>query len=366
MRAARWFGKLDVRVVDLPDPGPPGPGWVRLRVEACGICGTDMEGYLNGPFPTTRDGLGEQRPWNPITLGHESVGVVVEAGPGVDLAEGQRVAVEGHLFCGECHWCRRRDFALCTSLRSLGQSADGGLAEEMLAPARVCLPYADSLLPERAALSEPLSVVVRAVRRAALEPEATVTVVGAGTIGLLLVQVARLSGAARVCVVEPLAARRQLATELGADVVAAPDDADDAIADATDGVGSDVVFEASGKAAVVRRSLDWTRNGGRTVVLGVTSETMPLELLPFLLGEKTIMASLSHTYDVDFPEAVRLLESGKVNVAPLITDRIELDDVVASGFEALHKEPGEHLKIMVFPNGLPAVGESLESDAATR
>lgn len=358
MRAVRWFGRLDVRAVDQPDLGHPEPGWVRLRVEACGICGTDMEGYLHGPFSIASESDVGKRDWTALTLGHESVGVVTEAGAGVDLAVGQRVAVEGHLFCGECFWCRRRDFALCTSLASLGQGADGGLAEEMMAPALMCLPYSDSLRPEWAALTEPLSVVVRAVRRAELEPDARVTVVGAGTIGLLLVQVARLAGASSVCVVEPLESRRALAMELGADVVAAPDEADDAIAEATDGVGSDAVFEASGKAAVVRRALEWTRKGGRTILLGVTSETMQLDLLSFLITEKTLLASLSHTYDVDFPEALRLLEEQKISAAPLITDRIELDNVVSDGFEALRKTPGDHLKIMVFPNGLPTLGDS--------
>jgi (R,R)-butanediol dehydrogenase/meso-butanediol dehydrogenase/diacetyl reductase len=357
------YGRRDLRVVDLPELGSPPPGWVRLRVEACGICGTDLEVYLNAP---TSDEPPLSASDGPLTMGHEPAGVVVETGPGVDLQVGQRVAVEGHLFCGSCFWCRSGDYALCATLRSTGQGADGGLAEEMLVPARICLPYADTLAPEHAALAEPTSVACRAVRRARLEPGATVVVVGGGSIGLLVTQVARLRGAGRVVVVEPVKRRRDLATSLGADLAVAPEDAGQALADLTDGVGADVAFEAGGRPEAVRRALEWTRKGGRTVLLGVTNGTLELDLLPFLLSEKELVASLSHTYDVDFPEAVRLLETGQVNVAPLISDRISLDQVVTHGFEALLAEPEAHLKVVVLPNGPvePAAAREAELEAA--
>jgi (R,R)-butanediol dehydrogenase / meso-butanediol dehydrogenase / diacetyl reductase len=348
MRAARMHGRKDLRVEDLPPLGSPPPGWVRLRVEACGICGTDLEVYLHAQ-PSKEPPLAGSG--GPLTMGHESAGVVVETGVGVNLAVGQRVAVEGHLFCGDCFWCRRGDYALCARLRSTGQGADGGLAEEMLAPARICLPYSDDLIPEQAAVSEPTSVAVRAVRRARLEPGATIAVVGGGTIGLLVAQVARLRGAERVVVVEPVAERRALAERLAADVTATPHDATDVLADLTDGVGADVVFEAGGNPEAVRSAVEWTRKGGRTVLLGVSGGALELPLTSFLLSEKELVASLSHTYDVDFPEAISLLESGKVDVRPLITDRIGLDQVVSHGFEALLAEPSAHLKVMVMPGG---------------
>lgn len=349
MRAARMYGRQDLRIEDVPALGSPPPGWVRLKVEAAGICGTDLEVYLNARR-SEEPPLAEREP---LTMGHESAGVVVEAGPGVDLPVGRRVAVEGHLFCGECFWCRRGDYALCVSLRSTGQGADGGLAEEMLAPARICLPYSDALTPEEAAVTEPTSVAVRAVRRSRLEPGSTVAVVGGGTIGLLVAQVARLRGAERVVVVEPVAERRALAERLGVDRAVSPDEAEDALKELTDGVGPDVVFEAGGKLAAVRSAVQWTRKGGRTVLVGVSGDTLDLNLMSFLLGEKELIASLSHTYDVDFPEAIGLLESGKVDVRPLITDRIGLDQVVTHGFDALHREPAAHLKVVVLPNGRP-------------
>ncbi|MBM7783916.1 zinc-binding dehydrogenase [Tenggerimyces flavus] len=343
MRAVRFYGRRDVRMDQVEDLGSPKPGWVRLKVDACGICGTDLEGYVNGPDDREYAGKGI------LTLGHEGAGTVVETGEGVSLAIGQRVAVEGHLFCRECFYCLRGDYALCVRLKSLGQGADGGLAEEMLAPEYMCLPYADSLEPHHAALAEPTSVAVRAVRRGRLAAGETVVVVGGGTIGLLLLQIVRLRGAARVVVVEPVASRRELALRLGADQAVAPDDAQATLDELTSGVGADVAFEAGGSPAAAKAAVELVRKGGRTVLLGVTGGSLELPLLRFLLTEKEVIASLSHTYDVDFPEALRLLESGQVVAEPLITDRIGLDQVVSHGFEALLAEPAAHLKVLVVP-----------------
>lgn len=348
MRAVRFYGRRDVRTDEVPDLGSPKPGWVRLRVDACGICGTDVEGYVNGPETATDpDPVYAGRA--PLTLGHEAAGTVVEAGEGVSLTVGQRVAVEGHLFCGTCFWCSRGDFALCPRLKSLGQGADGGLAEEMLAPEYMCLPYADSLDPHHAALAEPTSVSVRAVRRGRLVAGENVAIIGGGTIGLLLLQIVRLRGAAKVAVVEPVASRRELALRLGADVAVGPADAAEALDDLTAGVGVDLAFESGGNPIAARSAFELPRKGGRTVLLGVTSGSLELPLLPFLLAEKEVIASLSHTYDVDFPEALRLLEAGQVRAEPLITDRIGLDQVVSHGFEALLAEPAAHLKVLVVP-----------------
>ena len=348
MRAVRFYGRRDVRLDHVQDLGSPKPGWVRLKVDACGICGTDVEGYVHGPeTPKESDPVYAGK--GPLTLGHEGAGTVVEVGEGVGLAVGQRVAVEGHLFCRECFYCLRGDYALCVRLKSLGQGADGGLAEEMLAPEYMCLPYADSLDPHHAALAEPTSVAYRATRRGRLAPGETVVVVGGGTIGLLLLQIARLQGAAKIAVVEPVASRRELALRLGADVAVAPDEAEAAVKELTQDVGADLAFEAGGNPLAAKAAVDLVRKGGRTVLLGVTGGSLELPLLRFLLAEKEVIASLSHTYDVDFPEALRLLESGQVLAEPLITDRIGLDQVVSHGFEALLAEPAAHLKVLVVP-----------------
>ena len=351
VRAARWHGQRDIRVEEIAGPGAPPPGWVRLRVEACGICGTDLEEYRHGPLALPLEPNPLSGRSVPLTLGHETVGVVEEAGEGVTLERGTRVAVEGNMTCGTCYWCTRGSYALCPRLATLGQQADGGLADEMLAPAYLCIPYGEHVPADVAALAEPLAVAVRAVERAGIGPGSTVGVVGAGTIGLLLVQAARVAGAGTVVAVEHHEHRRRLAQQLGADASVSPADALVAADDLTGGIRFDATIEAAGNPAAAANAITLARRGGRAVLLGVFKDPLELPMLDVLLGEKEIFASLSHTHDGDFVKAVRLLEAGAVDVASLVSDRIPLADVVDRGFDELVESPERHLKVLVFPNG---------------
>jgi (R,R)-butanediol dehydrogenase/meso-butanediol dehydrogenase/diacetyl reductase len=367
MLAVRFHGRGDIRVEDIPEPSSPPPGWVRVRVDACGICGTDVEEYTQGPLvvPTTPHELSGR--CAPLTLGHEVVGEVVEVGRDVALPVGVRVAVETNMFCGQCRWCSRREFQLCDKLATLGLMADGGLAEQLLAPAYMCIPYDDGVPAEQAALAEPLSVAVRALRRARFSPGMTVGIVGAGAVGLLAMQVARAAGAEAVIVVEPHQSRRDLAMQLGADAAVSPQESEEAAQAATRGAGLDVTVEAGGSPAAAGSAIRLARRGGRCVLLGVFDDTVPVDMTDLLFGEKEVIASLSHVYDVDFVEAVRLIESGRIDVAPLITDRIALSDVVTAGFQPLLQASDEHLKVVVFPNAdlLPPRAASAVAGVAT-
>lgn len=349
MLAARWHGRRDIRVDEIPEPGAPPPGWVKLRVSACGICGTDLEEYAQGPvvIPTERHPLTGALP--PLTLGHEAVGVIEQSADDVTLEPGLHVAVEGNVVCGTCHWCARFDYPLCEQLGALGLMGDGGLAEWMLAPAYTCIPYSDQVGPVTAALAEPLSVAVRAARRGGIAPGSTVGVVGAGTIGLLVAQAARFAGAERVLVVERHEARRRLALEHGADAAVDPAEALDAAAELTGGVGLDVTVEAAGSADAVVSAIGLARRGGRTVVLGVSDGEIRIPMMEFLLGEKELIASLSHRRDTDFAQAVRLLDGGEVDTRGIVTDVVPLAHVVEA-FDELLANPAEHLKVVVVPS----------------
>ncbi|MDQ1437307.1 MAG: (R,R)-butanediol dehydrogenase / meso-butanediol dehydrogenase / diacetyl reductase [Acidimicrobiaceae bacterium] len=357
MQAVRWWGRGDVRVDEVDQPGEPRAGWVRLRVVACGICGTDVEEFTSGPvlIPTSPHPITGR--CAPLTLGHEAAGVVDAVGPGVGLDVGTLVAVESNLFCGTCWWCRRGRYQLCPDLANLGLMGDGGLAEYMAAPAQMCIPFTNAVSPEHAAMTEPLSVAVRAVTRAGVGLGSSVVVLGAGTVGLLAVQAARLAGAERVVVVENVPSRRALALglELGADLAVGAVGADglgaalEAVRSVSDGRGADVAIEAAGNAAAAAAAVRLVRRGGRAVLLGVFDDTVPIDMKDLLLGEKTVTASLSHVYDEDFATAVSLIDRGAVALDPLITDRIGLADVVDKGFNALVAEPGSHLKVIVLP-----------------
>ena len=350
MLAARWWGRRDVRVEHVPEPDQPGPGWVTVKIAACGICGTDVEEYTAGPVivPTTPHPLSGRQA--PLTLGHEPVGTIVAAGPDVELALGTLVAVEGIRFCGECWWCRRHQYQLCEKLAALGLMDDGGLAEALAAPAFMCLPVDSAVDPAEAILAEPLSVAVRAVRRGGVTAGSSVGVVGTGTVGLLTVQAARLSGAHPILAVEGLPARRRLAESFGA-VAVEPERAAEAARDLTGGIGLDVTFEAAGNPAAARAAALLARKAGRVVLLGVYPGDVSFDMLDLLFGEKEIVGSLSHVWDEDFSVAVGLINRGQVRTAELITDRIGLDDVVEGGFAALLNNPAGHLKIAVLPNG---------------
>lgn len=349
MLAARWFGRRDIRVVEVPEPNDPPPGWVVAIVDWCGICGTDVEEYSNGPLiiPITPHPLTGR--CAPLTLGHEIAGTIERVGEGVTLEVGARVVIDGNRFCGACRWCRAGRYNLCVISAQLGLHDDGGLAEKILAPAFMCLPYANSVADHHAALAEPLAVAVRAVRRAGIGIGDTVAIVGAGSIGLLLIQVAKIAGAARVFCVEPNELQRTLAEKLGADVAVPPKDIAEIIR-LNDDAGPSIVIEAAGSQAAMRTAAALTGPSGTTVLLGVVRDPTTFDVLNLLIGEKQIVTSLSHTYNTDFAAAVSLLDSGKLVLDPLLTGHIALADVVVQGFDALLDSSAMHVKIVVSPS----------------
>ena len=228
MQAAVWHARNDIRIEDVPVPSAPGPGEVIIKVGACGICGTDLEEYRAGPLFIPVD---KPNPLThkqaPLILGHEFAGEVVEVGQGVtEFKVGDRLAPDVLLYCGECYWCQRHQVSLCDSLAALGLMGDGGLAEYCKLPVNMAIRIPNGLSDDHAAMAEPLSVAVRAVRRGRMLAGENVAVFGGGTIGLFCLQVARAAGAGEVFVVEPLPNRRALAKQLGASEVLDPTQVD--------------------------------------------------------------------------------------------------------------------------------------------
>ncbi|MDB5057544.1 MAG: hypothetical protein JWO59_1016 [Chloroflexi bacterium] len=354
MKAARWHARNDIRVEDVPEPGPPGSGEVIVRVESCGICGTDLEEYRSGPLFVP---VGTPNPLTgrmaPLILGHEFAGEVVEVGREVPrLKPGDRVTPDTLITCGTCYWCRRHQLPLCDSLAALGLMGDGGLAEYCRVPAAMCIALPNGLSSAHASLAEPLSVAVRAVRKGRVSLGETVAIFGGGTIGLLCLQAARNAGAGAVYVVEPLAARRALALKLGATATLDPAEApaQEALRDLT-GIGADVVIEASGAAVVIEPAIAATRKGGRIVLVGIPVAASTLNFMSIVATEKEIIGSLSHVYDEDFAAAVHLLGEGRVHAEALISDRIPLTDIIERGLHRLEAHAADTLKILVLPNG---------------
>jgi len=274
-------GTFGVR--DVPPPHPRA-GEVVLEVRACGLCGTDVH-IAHGEFPPA--------PY-PLIPGHEFAGVVVEQGAGVTApAVGDRVAVDPTLACGNCDGCREGHANLCARWGAIGDTVAGGLAERVAVPAANCHPVPDGLDWGEAALIEPLACALWGAHRARVQPGAAVLVLGGGTMGLLLAQVLRRCGAARVGVAEPHPDRRALALEVGADAAVAP--GEEAPLAAGRPGGFDLVADATGRPEVIARGLDLVRRGGTFLVFGVAPEaaTVPLRPYDMYYRDLTIVGSMA-------------------------------------------------------------------------
>jgi 2-desacetyl-2-hydroxyethyl bacteriochlorophyllide A dehydrogenase len=337
MRAAVLTGPRAFRLEAVDDPAVGG-GEVLVRVAAAGVCGTDY-----------RIWTGERRVRYPLIPGHEFIGDVVAVGSGVTrVAPGDRVAVEPNWGCGACDLCREGSGNLCLARTAVGIDRDGGVAELAALPERACWPAPAGLASEVLLFAEPLAVVARAVGRAAPRAGETAAVVGAGTLGLLALQLLRARGC-RVLVVSRTERRLGLARELGAESTVAG--AGQGVADAArrfakrDGV--DLVVETAGTAEAVELALGqvgFVRPGGRVVLTGLPHDPARVEFFWVVRRELDVRGSM--IYRDEFGEAVALLADGRVRVAPLLTHRFPLAAMDAA--LAAHRDPAS-IKVAVFP-----------------
>lgn len=315
MKAAILHAPKDLRLEAAPDP-TPGAGEALVRVRAAGLCGTDL-----------RIWSGERPVRYPLIMGHEFIGEVVAVGAGVQhIKPGDAVAVEPNYSCGNCPLCREGHRNLCLSRTAVGIDVDGGFAELVKIPARCCWAAPRGLTSEQLLLTEPLAVVVRAVGRGAVRGGETAAVLGVGTLGLLAVQVLR-SRAARVLAVSRNDRRLGLARELGAEAVhslsAGP--GSEAACRFSGREGVDLVIETAGTPEAVGEAVELARPGGRVVLTGLPHEPSRVHFFWVVRRELTLVGSM--IYQDEFPEAMRLLETGAVKAAPLVTHRFGLDAI---------------------------------------
>jgi 2-desacetyl-2-hydroxyethyl bacteriochlorophyllide A dehydrogenase len=325
MKAAILHGPRDLRVERLRDPRPE-PGEVVVRMTAAGLCGTDYE-IWSGARPVAY----------PRIMGHELVGRVEATASDVTrVSPGDPVVVEPNYSCGHCPLCREGNRNLCLSRTTIGINADGGFAELVRVPARCCWRATAGAASDALLLAEPLAVVVRAVGRGEPKPGETAAIVGAGTLGLLALQVLRARGA-KVMVTSRSPRRFALARQLGADATHAT--VEGPLADAARRFagreGVDLVVETAGTAEAVTHALELVRPGGRVVLTGLPHEPTSVSFFSVVRREITLTGSM--IYQDEFPEALRLVDSGAVQTAPLITHRFGLDRI-GEAFAA-HADP---------------------------
>jgi len=319
---------------DRPMPQIDRPDDVLIAVEACGICGTDVQ-ILNVP------------PGHPATpgviMGHEFVGRVIAAGPSADPAlVGQRVVVDPDPKCGACVSCRAGRPATCSNIVALGIFRDGALASHVVAPAPACHPIAEHVPAEIAAMVEPLACVINGTQRAATRPGESAIIFGAGAIGCLFTAVLRASGAHPVIVVEPRPERASVALALGATAVVTPDELaarrHELLPD-----GADIVVDAVG--SVLAQAIDIAGQSGRLVIFGMNANARP-PIHQTQITEKGLTIMGSYITDFTFPPAIRLVESGLVDLRPMVSAILPL---ASTGDGIARLRSGEATKIIITP-----------------
>lgn len=350
MKAAVWHQKGDIRIEEVPLPSP-GPGQVKVRIKVCGICGSDLHEFRTGPFiiPVRPHPL-TGRQGGPVILGHEFSAEVIETGEGVTrFSVGDRVVVNPLIYCGECPYCQRGQHIMCTKLGTVGFAADGAFAEYGVFFEYALLKLPDTVTDDRGAFVEPLAVAVHAVNRSRMQIGDAVVVVGAGPIGLLVMQACMAAGASRVFVVEPMKARRDIAQKTGAAAVIDPTEADPgkAVGSLTDGLRADRAFDCVGNQASFNTAVQVTGRRAGICVVGLALKPIEVPFIRLWGHEKEI--TFSSGYENEFPAAIAYLADGRVRVEPLISDRIPLDDLVANGIMPLIHEGEKHIKILVYP-----------------
>lgn len=328
-----WDGGRNVDLVHWEVPAP-GTGELKIRVEASGLCGTDLH-IASGEYPLALPG---------VVIGHEFAGTIVEAGPGVaeSLGVGDRVAVDPNIPCHTCSQCHNARPHLCENPEAIGVTRDGGLAEFAIVPASQAYRVPENLPPEAAALTEPLACVLHAVDLGRLRPGERTLVLGAGPIGILCSMLLAAAGASEVLVSEPNPDRRDRIRRVGAEPVD-PESVSENMADK--------VFECVGKPETMRAAVEAARPGGTVMWVGVASPDAEVPVKPYdvFRRELTIRGSYTNPYVMD--RALALLASGRLNWKAIVTHRFALDDFEEAW--AAHRE-GVGLKISVQPRlGVP-------------
>jgi L-iditol 2-dehydrogenase len=330
-------GNLALADVDLPEPGP---GEVRIRVAACGICGSDVHGFTGV--------TGRRSP--PLVMGHEAAGTVDALGSGVDdLPVGTRVALDSTVFCGDCDHCRAGRENLCTQREVLGVSCGtyrrhGCFAEFAVVPRRIAYPIPDGMSFLSAALLEPLTIALHAVQLGDAGPATrSAVVVGAGTIGLAVVASLRAKGVERIAAIDLDADRLAAARRLGASetFVAGPDAGAAAAAWGTasaDTDGADLVIEAVGATAPVQTAITAVTRGGTVVLVGNVSPAIELPLQAVVTRQLRLQGSCASAGC--YPEAIRLVASGAVDLSGFVSRVAPLAEGPAWFDRLHHREPG--------------------------
>ncbi|MGE5588059.1 MAG: zinc-dependent alcohol dehydrogenase [Clostridia bacterium] len=339
MRAVRLVDVRQLEYVEVPIPQPPA-GWVRIKVMAVGLCGSDQHAF-SGEHPFVKP---------PIILGHEVGGVVDAVGENVSSVQvGQHVTFEPQVPCWHCTNCLQGRYNICDNLRVIGcVGYDGGYADYVVVPERSVFPVPEDWTFGRAAMLEPAAVAVHAVDVGQVRPGTRVIVIGGGTIGLLVAQVATCAGASHLVVIEPMESRARFAEEMGVGFVISAV-GEPATEKALSVLGSgrfDVVFDCVANEMTLSQSLELVNKGGRIVVVGVPAGVVATNFAYIQDREIQVAGTLMYTR-TDFIRTARMIERHQIDVDRLVTHRFPLSEAHRA-FEAASRGVGV-MKVQLIP-----------------
>jgi 2-desacetyl-2-hydroxyethyl bacteriochlorophyllide A dehydrogenase len=339
LRAATLNGPEDLQIVDKPKP-EPAEGEVLVRVEYCGICGSDLHAYKSGLFPFG------------MAIGHEYAGIIEALGPGVDeLENGQQVTGTASLACRNCYSCSSGRDNICEAMNVIGVTREGAMAEYLLVPSESIVAIGKETPLELGALAEPYSVALHAVEMVGVNSEQSVVILGAGAIGLCLLAELKRRGLEKIFVVDMNDKRLSVAGEMGATALINParEGVDKQIGELTSGAGADLVFECVGSPETISEATNLVRQGGTVIVLGICE--VPVEL--FFLGLVTREIQLRTSYGAtaaEFRQAMDIIASNPSAVKPLVGKVVALEKMAEDGFAPLFDPGCSDIKILVKMN----------------
>ena len=343
MKCAYFLGAtsaIKFEVKEIPNPQLESDE-VLVKVQSCGICGTDVHIYYGEE--------GSAAVTSPVVLGHEFAGIVTEKGATVKSLEiGDHVTIDPNSYCGKCRPCRMGKQQNCENLFALGVNTNGGFAEYAVCPEKQCFKVLDTIDFDSAAMAEPLACAIHGIDNANIRTGQSVLVVGGGTIGLLMVQLARLSGASMVILSEPVKLRQKIGLEVGADAIIDPscEDIASRINDICGHNGVDVVIECVGKKNAVEQAFSAAGAGSTILLFSVPSVDATLELSLFDVFKKELNIVGSIINPATHQRAVNLINSNRIEIKKLITHAYGINELE----EALHMQmSNESIKVVIHP-----------------
>lgn len=338
MKAIVYHGPEDLRWEDIEDVHP-GKNEVKIKIKAVGICGSDVHGYLGI--------TGRRTP--PMVMGHEFSGIIEEIGKDVTTAKpGDRVAPYPVVFCGECEMCREGKMHICLNKRALGVlDCNGAMAEYICVPEKLVFKLADNVSYSVGSMMEPMAVSYRGVNNAGDISGKSVLIVGAGTIGLLALAIVKMRNPAKVFVSDLSDSRLNVAKVMGADFVLNPsrDNVAEIIFAETNGLGVDVAFEAVGATPTVQQAMSALKFNGTAVWIGNSAKMININMQEIVTRELKVLGTFLYTFK-EFEEVVNILNSGKLNVEPMISLEVPLERGIDI-FQQLAKDPGPMIKVVL-------------------